>query len=200
MDIFKEVKKRASILDVCNLLNIKLNKNNMCLCVFHNEKTPSFSVSPSKNIFYCFGCEKKGDSITLVSELLNISPLEAAMYINESLGLGIEIGIKKNRTREEKKKYDAALTKYNQMRKFKIEFLKWENETYQLLCDYLHQLGHWKELKNIDDERYVEALQQMDMIEFYIDEIFINGSLKDKEWFKNTNGKVVERIGRRLGK
>ena len=38
------------------------------------------------------------------------------------------------------------------------------------------------------------------MIEFYIDEIFINGSLKDKEWFKNTNGKVVERIGRRLGK
>ena len=122
------------------------------------------------------------------------------MYINESLGLGIEIGIKQNRTREEKKKYDAALTKYNQMRKFKIKFLEWENETYQLLCDYLHQLRHWKELKNIDDERYVEALQQIDMIEFYIDEIFINGSLKDKEWFKNTNGKVVERIGRRLGK
>lgn len=122
------------------------------------------------------------------------------MYINKSLGLGIEIGINQNRTREEKRKYDAALTKYNQMRKFKIKFLEWENETYQLLCDYLHQLRHWKELKNIDDERYVEALQQMDMIEFYIDEIFINGSLKDKEWFKNTNGKVVERIGRRLGK
>ena len=83
MDIFKEVKKRASILDVCNLLNIKLNKNNMCLCVFHKERTPSFSVLPSKNIFCCFGCGKKGDSITLVSELLNISPLEAAMYINK---------------------------------------------------------------------------------------------------------------------
>ena len=109
MDIFKEVKKRASILDVCNLLNIKLNKNNMCLCVFHKERTPSFSVLPSKNIFCCFGCGKKGDAITLVSELLNISNLEAAIYINDSLGLGIETNMNKKQTKEERRKYDAAL-------------------------------------------------------------------------------------------
>lgn len=204
MNIFQEVKKRASILDVCNLLNIKLNKNNMCLCVFHKERTPSFSVLPSKNIFCCFGCGKKGDSITLVSELLNISNLEAAIYINDSLGLEIETNMNKKQTKEERRKYDAALNKYKKIREIKEEFQQWENETFQLLCDYLHFL--WRNIeekkpKNINDEfddLYVEALQEIDKIEYYIDEIFINGKLEDKNWFKNTNGKVVEEIGRRM--
>ena len=56
MDIFKEVKSRVKIVDVCNLLGIKLNRNYKCLCPFHREKTPSFSVHPEKNIFSCFGC------------------------------------------------------------------------------------------------------------------------------------------------
>lgn len=56
MDIFEQAKNRISILDVCNLLGIKLNRNYKCLCPFpdHKEKTPSFSIHPDKNIFYCF--------------------------------------------------------------------------------------------------------------------------------------------------
>ena len=140
----------------------------------------------------------------MVSELLNISNLEAAIYINDSLGLGIETNMNKKRTKEEKRKYDAALNKYKKTREIKEEFQQWENETFQLLCDYLHFL--WRNIeekkpKNINDEfddLYVEALQEIDKIEYYIDEIFINGKLEDKNWFKNTNGKVVEKIGRRM--
>ena len=47
------------------------------LCPFHNEKTPSFSVSPSKQIFHCFGCKKGGDVITFVKEIENLSYIEA---------------------------------------------------------------------------------------------------------------------------
>lgn len=204
MDIFKEVKARADILKVCDILGLKLNKNNMMLCPFHKERTPSFSVLPSKNIFCCFGCGKKGDSITLVAELLNISNLEAAIYINDILGLGIETNKNKKQTKEEKRKYDAALNKYKKIREIKKEFQNWENESLQLLCDYLHLLWRYKEEKkpkSINDEfddLYVEALQEIDKIEYYIDEIFINGKLEDKNWFKNTNGKVVEKIGRRM--
>lgn len=56
MDIFQETRDKVKILDVCNLLGIKLNKNYKCICPFpdHKEKTPSFSISVSKNIFYCF--------------------------------------------------------------------------------------------------------------------------------------------------
>jgi len=54
MNIFEQAKNRISILDVCNLLGIKLNRNYKCLCPFHKENTPSFSIHPDKNIFYCF--------------------------------------------------------------------------------------------------------------------------------------------------
>ena len=59
MDIFKEVKERTDIVKVCDLLGIKLDRNRMTLCPFHKEKSPSFSVSESKQIFKCFGCGKR---------------------------------------------------------------------------------------------------------------------------------------------
>ena len=56
MDIFKEIKRRTDILKVCDLLGIKLNRSHMAVCPFHKEKTPSFSISNSKQIYKCFGC------------------------------------------------------------------------------------------------------------------------------------------------
>ena len=47
------------------------------LCPFHQEKTGSFSVSPSKQVFYCFGCGKGGDAITFLRELEHLSYVEA---------------------------------------------------------------------------------------------------------------------------
>ena len=62
MNIFQEVKERADIVKTCDLLGIKLNRSRMALCPFsnHNEKTPSFSVSPSKRIFKCFRMSASG--------------------------------------------------------------------------------------------------------------------------------------------
>lgn len=206
MDIFKQVKERADILKVCNILGIKLNRSNMALCPFpnHREKTPSFSVSVSKNIFKCFGCEKSGDAITLVSEMLNITPLESVKFLNTHLGLGIEINNTKYQTREERRKCNASVNKY-ELRKIEKQFFnKKTNEAFQILCDYLHLLYRLEkkyEPKNLDDdlhEKYVEALQNKHKIEFYIDEYFINGTDEDKKWFLKTNGEVVKKYARKL--
>ncbi len=57
------------------------------LCPFHQEKTASFSVSPSKGVFYCFGCGKGGDAITFLRELESLSYVEAVERLAQLTGV-----------------------------------------------------------------------------------------------------------------
>src|SRR6202162_4894963 len=57
------------------------------LCPCHQEKTPSFSVSPAKQVFYCFGCGKGGDAITFLRELEHLSYVEAVERLAKSAGV-----------------------------------------------------------------------------------------------------------------
>ena len=82
MSLIREVKERVDIVKVAEYYGLKLNRAYKCVCPFHKEKTASLSISPSKQIWKCFGCGKGGDAISLVSELLNINALEAAKSIN----------------------------------------------------------------------------------------------------------------------
>ena len=191
MDIFKEVRERADILQVCDVLGIKLNRNHKAICPFddHKEKTASFSISSSKNIFKCFGCGKKGDSITLVQKLLNISPLESAKYINYHLGLGIDA---------EKPSSYFEINKYKQKRKMEEMFKKWELETFIIITDYLRLLEEWKKIKDIENDLYIEALKQIDYVEYIVDEIFLNGTNEDKIWFWKNERKWVKSIETRV--
>ncbi len=59
----------------------------MALCPFHTEKTPSFSVSKSRQIFYCFGCGKGGDAITFLKDIQNISFIEALEMLADETGI-----------------------------------------------------------------------------------------------------------------
>lgn len=59
------------------------------LCPFHNEKTPSFTVSPEKKIFKCFGCGIGGNVINFIKEHENISAKEAAILLDDKYGLNI---------------------------------------------------------------------------------------------------------------
>ncbi len=61
-------------------------------CPFHNEKTPSFSVTPSKQIFYCYGCQKGGNVIHFVSMAENISYFDAVRLLAERSGIDLPEG------------------------------------------------------------------------------------------------------------
>jgi DNA primase len=65
----------------------KKGSNWMACCPFHKEKTPSFSVSPSKEIFYCFGCHKGGSVFNFVMEMERVSFPEAVKIIAEKSGI-----------------------------------------------------------------------------------------------------------------
>ncbi|MDR1895947.1 MAG: DNA primase [Prevotellaceae bacterium] len=67
-------------------------------CPFHDEKTPSFTVSPSKGIFKCFGCGKAGNSITFVMEHERLTYVEALKYLAKKYGIEVH---EKQQTQEE---------------------------------------------------------------------------------------------------
>jgi DNA primase len=74
--------------------------NFLGLCPFHNEKTPSFTVSPAKGIFKCFGCGKGGNAVNFVMEHEHLSYPDALRYLAKKYGIHIE---EKELTDEEKK-------------------------------------------------------------------------------------------------
>ena len=172
MNKIQEVKQRADIIRVAEYFGIKKKQ----CCPFHKEKTPSFSISQSKQIFKCFGCGEGGDCISLVSKILNINAYESAKQINSILGLGIDFGKKIN---------SYELNRYKQIHEAKERFKVWHNNTLQLLCDYLHSL------KN------VKKLQEKNIVEYYID-LLIFGTEEDWLWFKKTEEGWCKEIERRI--
>ncbi|HOV50217.1 MAG TPA: DNA primase [Candidatus Cryosericum sp.] len=79
-----EVSAKIGIVDVIGHY-VKLHRqgrNYVGLCPFHHEKTPSFTVSPDKNLFYCFGCKASGDMLTFVRRIHNVSLPEAVDIVS----------------------------------------------------------------------------------------------------------------------
>ncbi len=90
-EIIEEVVSRNDIVDVISGY-IKLKKNGSSysgLCPFHNEKSPSFSVSPSRQLYHCFGCGVGGNVITFVMEYENYTFLEAVKMLADRVGMAL---------------------------------------------------------------------------------------------------------------
>ncbi len=88
-----EIKNAADILEVIseNVLLKKTGKNYVGLCPFHPEKTPSFTVSPQKQIFYCFGCATGGNVFSFIMKRDGISFPEAARILSRQYGIHIPV-------------------------------------------------------------------------------------------------------------
>ncbi len=84
------VKERTSIVQlVGQYLTLKKSGHDSMsgLCPFHQEKSPSFSVSPAKGVFYCFGCGKGGDAITFLREMESLTYVEAIERLAQAAGV-----------------------------------------------------------------------------------------------------------------
>jgi DNA primase len=68
----------------------KAGANFIALCPFHREKTPSFSVNPHKQIFYCFGCHKGGDVFTFIREYEGLGFVEAVTRLADRAGIPLQ--------------------------------------------------------------------------------------------------------------
>ncbi len=86
-----EILSRISLVDlVSDYITLKQRGSEfIALCPFHQEKTPSFTVSPTKNLFYCFGCGKGGNAINFLMESENIDFKEALNILAKKAGIDL---------------------------------------------------------------------------------------------------------------
>ncbi|MFH1074460.1 MAG: DNA primase [Candidatus Firestonebacteria bacterium] len=94
----------------------KAGQNFKGLCPFHNEKTPSFVVSPVKQIYHCFGCGEGGNVLHFISRIENISFFEAVKFLAEKKGITVDTGdtAKKDEYEELFKVNELAVRYYKQ--------------------------------------------------------------------------------------
>lgn len=112
MSIFIEDEAIETVRDNLDIVNIvsdyvslkKSGANYVGLCPFHNEKTPSFTVSPSKQFFHCFGCGEGGDGITFVMKQENLDFPDAIKHLADKLGISIETQKQDDKVFEERKR------------------------------------------------------------------------------------------------
>jgi len=98
--VIDQIRDTAEIYDIVSeYVDLQQRGNNFFgLCPFHNEKTPSFSISPNKEIFHCFGCGAGGNSITFLMEYEKISFVESLEKIANRYGINLNIEQSENST------------------------------------------------------------------------------------------------------
>ena len=105
-----QIKERLGIVDVVSTYVTleKAGSNLKAKCPFHNEKTPSFFVSPSRNTFYCFGCSVKGDIFTFVEQFEGLDFKGALKVLGDRAG--VSLAFESPSVRDEKTRMYELLT------------------------------------------------------------------------------------------
>lgn len=139
----QQITNRIDIIDIIGEF-IKLKKrgtNYLGLCPFHGEKSPSFTVSPAKEIFKCFGCGKSGNSISFLMEHEKYSYVEALRWLAERYNIEIE---ETQKTPEQIQQFQVAdsLHAINHFaQKFFADQLLQSEDGQQIALSYLKERG-----------------------------------------------------------
>ena len=169
MTIYETIKAAVSVKQAAEHYGLKVNRSGMACCPFHNDRHPSLKLN--EDYFFCFGCGAKGDVIDLVARLFNLTSLQAVQKLAADFGL------------DPKPPTAAALPKpkHPYIRQFRED----EMLCFRVLTDYLHLLEDWKVRyapktpEDKLDDRFVEACQMLDHIE-YLADILTVGTLEER--------------------
>lgn len=123
----EDLKRQADIVRVVqDYVQLKKKGANwMACCPFHKEKTPSFSVSPAKEIFYCFGCHKGGSVFNFVMEMERISFPEAIKLVAEKSGVPLPVMVDDSRFQAKRLESEEVI----ELNKWALEWWEQQLET-----------------------------------------------------------------------
>lgn len=193
MNIFQEVKERVTARQVAERYGLKVRRNGMACCPFHNDKHPSMKIEQN---YYCFACGAKGDAVNYVTLLFGLSQFEAAKKINEDFSLGIPIGKTEGgrKRKPEVHKKEKVLTKEERIQLLQKKIDGWVKDAANVLLRYLRWMEFWKEFykpESTEEEwhpLFVEALQNESKISYLVDMLMF-GTDEEILAFSGTEGR-----------
>jgi DNA primase len=144
----QQILGRLDIIDVVgNFVKLKKRGTNyLGLCPFHNEKTPSFTVSPAKEIYKCFGCGRSGNTISFLMEHEKYSYVEALKWLANKYGIEIEETFATNEQREQQQSADSLYIINNFARDFFTKSLFETEEGQDIGLAYFKERGFREEI------------------------------------------------------
>ena len=188
MNVFEVVKQTVTTRQAAEMYGIRVSRNGMAVCPFHNDRNPSMKVD---NRFHCFACQADGDAVDFVSRLFGLPSKEAAMKLANDFGISYD-----SRQRPSIRPHIREPTpeqKYQQE----------ENRCYKVLTDYFHLLRKWKQQyapKQPEEEwhsLFVEALQRESYIEYLLD-VLLYGTPEEKKALVAEQRKEVMKLEQRI--
>lgn len=195
-DIKEEVRSANDIVDVISqYVTLKRSgRNYFGLCPFHSEKSPSFSVSPDRQYFHCFGCHKGGDVFTFVSEIERISFKEALEMLAEKARIELPT--------IENSEYSKNTALKSQMYKINIETATFFHE--RLYKPFAKIAQEYVKKRKLDNRtlkafkigysgEYNELYRHLKTLGFKDEEITATGLV-----YKNDRGEYIDRFRKRL--
>ena len=195
-EILDEVKSSNDIVDVISqYIGLKRSgRNYFGLCPFHNEKSPSFSVSPDKQIFHCFGCGVGGNVITFISKIEGIGFKESIEVLAERAN--IKLPSIDNSVDSKKEELKIKVYKVNS---FTAEY--YHKRLYEPFSKLAQEYVKKRQLNNETIKsfkigfsgKFDELYQELKKEGFNEEEILESGLVN-----KNDNGKYIDRYRNRL--
>ena len=161
-----DIKNATDIVDIISETVVlkKSGKNFLGLCPFHSEKTPSFTVSPDKQIFYCFGCNAGGNVFSFLMKQEGISFPEAARMLARRYGIDIPVRTMSPEQKRRISEKESVLAINRQaMDFFRCALL--ENASGKKAMEYLLKRGISREI--IDDFKLGYAPEGWDKLAIY---------------------------------
>ena len=188
MNVFEAVKPHISTRQAAEMYGIKVNRNGMAVCPFHNDKNPSMKVDKR---FHCFACQADGDVIDFVSRLCGLPCKEAAMKLADDFGISYD------------SRHKPTVRPHIREPTAEQLYQKEEARCYRVLTDYFHLLRRWetqhapKQPDDVWHPLFVEALQRKSHIEYLIDTL-IDGTKEEKQALVAEQRKEVMKLEQRI--
>lgn len=187
MSIFEAVKQTVTTRQAAERYGIRVERNGMCRCPFHDDSTPSMKLDRR---YYCFGCGATGDVIDFVSRLRGIGSKEAAILLAQDFAIPYENGAGKT-------------SKPRQQNTDEQNYQHMERYCFRVLLDYYRLLCCWKEgyaPQTPEDgyhPRFVEALQKLSLVEYLLDEM-LGGDMQARASVVIEYGEEVRKLEQRM--